>query len=66
MRPSVNLPVPAPHAVDAVVTFGGRRIGTPDVAAPAGTRIDLDVDVEVSISELLRAATQTNREGGTC
>ena len=68
MRPSIDLRVPAPHSVDAgqVVTFGGRWIGTPDVAAPAGTRIDLGVDVEVSISELLRAATQTNREGGTC
>ena len=67
MRLPIDLRVPAPYAVDAgrVVTFGGGRIGTPDVAAPAGTRNDLDVDVEVAISELLRAATQTNREGST-
>ena len=67
MRPSIDLRVPAPHSVDAgwVVTFGGRRIGTLDVAAPAGTRNDLSVDVEVAISELLRAAMQTNLEGGT-
>ena len=66
MRLPIDLRVPAPYAVDAgrVVTFGGGRIGTPDVAAPAGTRNDLD-NVEVAISELLRAATQTNREGGT-
>ena len=66
MRLPINLRVPAPHAVDAgrVVTFRGGRIGTRDVAAPAGTRNDLD-NVEVAISELLRAATQTNREGGT-
>ena len=65
MRPSIDLRVPAPYSVDAgrIVMFGGRRIGTPDVAAPAGTRNDLDVDVEVAISELLPAATQTNREG---
>ena len=63
----IDLRVPAPHAVDAgrVVTFGGGRIGTPDVAAPAGTRNDLDVDVEVTISELLCVTTQINHEGGT-
>ena len=68
---SIDLRVPAPHAVDAgrVVAIGGRGIGAPDVAAPTGTRNDLDVGVKDATSGFLHEATQTNletnREGGT-
>ena len=68
----IDWQVPASRAEDAgrVVAFGGRKISAPDVAAPTGTRNDLDVVVEDATSGFLRAATQTNletnREGGTC
>ena len=67
----IDLRVPAPHAVDAgrVLAIGGRGIGTLDVAAPTGTRNDLDVGVKDATSGFLREAMQmnleTNREGGT-
>ena len=57
---------PAGHAVGAgrIVMFGCRGIDMPDVARSTATRYDLDVNVEDATAEFLRAATQTNREGG--